>query len=462
MKTRFVIQFTDATALVACYQRKQRDWARVSVAEHPCGFSHLPRDSSDLVPLGESVSSWLRAEYPDGLTCRLVIPASWCFIHPVDYTIAKKRDQAALYEFEQFVPVDLDALTCVVQRTDDDTALVVGALTEPLYGLLAELERGRIFVEAIYVDAMVLSASEGHAADTDGSGVILLDDRHMTFAGFNHTSDGPVVVRSVVLPSESGFVSADQVVTAIAILPVSFPHWHVLDLSSGEQVRRVRDVLAEAGLGVTRTSRDESVQRILDAAAKSGHDVDLRRDSLSFSGRWASVRRRLTACLATLLVLLAVLGFKFRIDNSVVAKSIDGLVPIRNGIYVQAFPGQAPPPEAALRLRSERIKLEGLTDRGDTKSDIQSGNGLQLFELMHDILNQIPGDLKIAISEVLLDERTVSFTGRTTSHGQAGRLVSALNQIPAISAEPPNTKLRKDKTVDFRINARVQRAPTND
>ena len=462
MNTRFVIQLTDATTFVARYERRQRDWERVSVAEHQGGFSHLPRDSTDLVPLGENVSSWLLGEFPDGFTCRLVIPASWCFIHSVDYTLGRKRGRAALYEFEQFVPVDLDALTCVVQRTDDETALVVGALTEPLSGLLAELERGRIFVEAIYVDALVLSACEVQETETDGSGIILLDESHMTFAGFNHTSDGPVVVRCVVLSSESRSAAADHVVTAIDILPVSFRHWHVLDLSSGDEVCMVRDVLAEAGFDATGASRAESLQRVLDAAANHGHEGDLRRDKLSFSGRWASVRRRLTACLGTLLVLLVVIGFKFRIDNTVVARGIDALVPIRNDIYLQAFPGLTPPPEAALRLRSERIKLEGLTDRGDKKTDIQWGNGLRLFELMHDILNQLPDDLKLAISEILLDERTVSFTGRTTSHGQAGQLVHALNQIPAISADPPNTKLRKDHTVDFRINARVQRTPTNE
>lgn len=462
MNTRFVIQLTDTMAFVARYERKQRDWAGVSLAEHQGGFSHLPRESTDLVPLGENVSAWLRAEFPDGFTCRLVIPASWCFIHSVDNKVGKKRRQAALYEFEQFVPVDLDALTCVVQRATDDTALVVGALTEPLSGLLAELERGRIFVEAIYVDALVLSACDVQENDTDGSGIILLDDSHMTLTGFNHTSDGPVVVRSVVLPSESRSAAVDHVVTAIDILPLSFHHWHLLDLSSGDEVCSVQDVLAEAGFGATRASRAESVGRLLDAAANHGHEVDLRRDKLSFSGRWVSVRRRLTACLGTLLVLLAVIGFKFRIDNIVVARVIDGLVPIRNDIYSQAFPGQKPPPEAALRLKSERIKLEGLTDRGDEKTEFQSGNGLQLFELMHDILNKIPDDVKLAISEILLDERTVSFTGRTTSHGQAGQLVRALNQLPAISAEPPNTKLRKDHTVDFRINARVQRTPTND
>lgn len=462
MKTRFVIQLTDTTAFVARYQRMQGEWARVSVAEHGGGFSHLPREATDLVPLGENVGSWLRAEFPDGLTCRLVIPASWCFIHSVDAAIGKKREQVALYEFEQFLPVDLDALTCVVQRTDEDTALAIGALTEPLSGLLAELERSRVFVEAIYVDALVLSDCGAPETEPGGSGIILLDAGHMTLTGFNSTSDGPTVVRSVVLSSESGSSAADHVVTAIDILPVSFRHWHVLDLGSGDEVCRVRDVVAEAGFGATCTFRAESAQRLLDAAATDGHEVDLRRDRLSFPGRWASVQRRLTACLATVLVLLVVIGFKFRIDNTVVARGIDALVPIRNEIYAQAFPGQTPPPEAALRLRSERIKLEGLTHQGDEKTEIRSGNGLQLFELMHEILNQLPDDLKIAISEILLDERALSFKGRTTSHGQAGKLVHALNQIPTISAEPPNTKLRKDQTVDFRINARVQRTPTND
>lgn len=462
MNSRYVLQLTDEAAFVARYERKRRDWARASLAEHGCGFRHLPREPSDLIPLVESISAWIRAEFPEGFNCRLVIPASWCFIHAVDGAIGKNREKAALYEFEQFVPVDLDALTCVVQRIDDESDLVVGTLTEPLRSLLDELERSGVFVEGIFVDALLASGNDVPNSETDGFGFILQDAGHVTITGINSAGTAPAVVRSMVLADGLNAVAAGHVVTAIDTMPNSVSSWQLLDIGGGENEDGAWGVLKNDDSGTTRVSREESIRQLLDAVASDHQALDLRCNSLCFSGRWSSVQRRLSTCVCSLLVLLALIGIKFRVDNAAVGRGIASLQPIRNEIYMQAFPGQLPPPEAALRLRAERIKLEGLTDRGGSKTDVHSGDGLELFEIMHDILEQLPSDLKLSISEVLLDERTLSFTGRTTSHGKAGEVVHALNQIPSITAEPPNTKLRKDKTVDFRINARVERSPSSD
>lgn len=126
--------------------------------------------------------------------------------------------------------------------------------------------------------------------------------------------------------------------------------------------------------------------------------------------------------------------------------------------YAAAFAGASPPPGAAIRLRSERIKLQGLTGT-DHSSPVLNTAGLIAFELLHAATAAIPPGMKLNLSEVIIEEDELRFAGQTTSHEAAGDWVSALNQAGTLTAEPPRTKLRPDKTVDFRI--RATRATTN-
>ena len=48
---------------------------------------------------------------PNEMVARLIIPASWCLIHQVELHDDRWDEQAAAFEFEQLVSVDLEKLT---------------------------------------------------------------------------------------------------------------------------------------------------------------------------------------------------------------------------------------------------------------------------------------------------------------------------------------------------------------
>jgi hypothetical protein len=147
------------------------------------------------------------------------------------------------------------------------------------------------------------------------------------------------------------------------------------------------------------------------------------------------------------------MGIHLRVERTSYAATIDHLTARRTQIYQRAFPEKAVPPGAALRLRSECIKLEGLTERATIETPDLKPSSLETFDLLHDVTAAIPADLKLHVNEIQVDDRGIRLAGQTTSHTAAGKLVQELSAIPSLTVEPPRTKLRKDRTVDFRIRA---------
>ena len=149
------------------------------------------------------------------------------------------------------------------------------------------------------------------------------------------------------------------------------------------------------------------------------------------------------------------LACHFHIQSSKHADTAERLRGRCGEVYRSATSSRTVPPAAGLRLRSERIKLEGLTDVDDTMSDTRA-SGLASLELLHAITANMPPKVKLHVNEVLLDEAGVRLSGQTTSHNAAGEIVQKLNGVAGLAVDPPRTKLRRDKTVDFRMHARRQ------
>lgn len=461
MNERFVIQVTDTATFVARYKRHNREWASAAVSEYAHGFRHLPRDPTDLDDYAEQLATWLRTDFPAGLTCRLVIPASWCFIHPVEFDAGRKPEQAAIFEFEQFLPLDLDETTCTACKPDCGPALVVGVVTEPIRSLLATLEQCDVFVESVQVDALFTDGVGETTQEAGAVGRLLIDESHATVAIFGSASAAPTVVRSVVTDSQDASAATRHVVDTLVTSPLPCNEWQVLSLHGDDGQSDVTTALLQSGFNAVELPSRESIQRTLDGAAMRDPAINLRRGELTYAGRWSSVQRRGVTCLAALALLLVAFGVKLRIENIRIAHGLDELRPKRSEIYAQVYPGETVPPEAALRLRSERIKLEGLTDDGRDTGIKSSDNGLALFSWLSGIVEQISADLKVNVTEILVDRRSVRLSGRTTSHGKAGELVQAINNVPPLAADPPQTKLRQDRTVDFRINAKPMGASSD-
>ena len=117
-----------------------------------------------------------------------------------------------------------------------------------------------------------------------------------------------------------------------------------------------------------------------------------------------------------------------------------------------------------LRSREEHTDTSELWRR-DARTDLDTGrdadhvlktNGRQPLELLLRLTEHIPPNLKLHVTNIVVDDTNFKIVGQTTDHGAAGHLVQALNEMTGCEVDPPRTKLRKDRTVEFQIRARMR------
>ncbi|MGD2111015.1 MAG: hypothetical protein PVI86_16685 [Phycisphaerae bacterium] len=458
MDAAFAILLTDRRAYVAGFEREQHEWVRTSLEELDVDLPVLPQEATELTSIAGELAQRIRSEHPDGLTCRLIVPASWCLTHTVRPPPKQRSKQAAAFEFEQYLPVDLEELTCCSKRTSRTTALVMGVFTASLRAFLDTLHESDIIVESVSLDVMAVASDRANDEGDRAPGVILVDDTRMTIALHHDRAHGVCDFRSSPILTDGPEAVLRQQALMAAYCEGSFPsNWRVFTLAQATDcAETLATTLRRADGQVKVYSREESVHRLLHSAIGRDDVVDLRTDKLAYAGRWTRVVQRATGCAIAAAVLLLALGLQLRVDNLSYAATMDEFGALRTRVYGQAFPGEPAPPGAALRLRSECIKLEGLTERTVIETSDLRPNSLGTFDLLHDVTSAIPANLRLYVNEILVDDRGIRLAGQTTSHAAAGELVQQLNAIEKLVVDPPRTKLRKDQTVDFRIRAERQ------
>jgi hypothetical protein len=150
---------------------------------------------------------------------------------------------------------------------------------------------------------------------------------------------------------------------------------------------------------------------------------------------------------------MLLIGTSLRIDNRRYETAASELRPLGEAAYTRVFPDAVVPVGASLRLRSERISVEGLTQGSGPGVAAVRDSALETFQLLHAVTANVPPEVKLHVDEITLDSQGLKLAGRTTSHHAAGELVRTLNLNTDLSVAPPRTKLRTDKTVDFSIRA---------
>ncbi len=449
MESSHVLYITDSSAYLAqCHGRDPATVAPLVEAQEP-HCAHLPRTPEDLRSLAEQLGTRLRSDHPEGLVCRLVIPSSWCLVHFIRLDTDKWNEQTALFEFEQYLPVDLDELTCVLQRHGRNAALVVAVFTEALRSFFDELDRHAVHVEAATVDVTLIEPGE-----QPGSGAVLLDTQREVYVSF---SDGdPAITAACAMTRHAEDETNPDLLhrtAAEAGLGRTHEHWQLYCLiGDGDNARSAADD-ANATSPVTLLPPEQTVAAICHAAT-APQVCDLRQDQLAYSGRWETLRTQGLRTAVALAVLLIALSLGFRIQNHTYGRAIGELRSQKQALYATVYPGESVPPSAALRLRSERIKLEGLTNGTKQTAMPGSEHGLHTLALMSDLVRQIPSQVRLRLDELSADDRGMKLVGGTRAHSDAGLLVQAFNELDALAADPPRTKKNKDSTVGFRVQIR--------
>lgn len=456
MTAASVICFTDERAIVAQRDLRTKRSLRQVEYEYHAEPPVLPQTSDELLPLAGSLVSRVREDFPTGLTCRLVIPSSWCFLHDVSLPTPRGNEQAAIYAFERSVPAELERLTCASWPVAPRRALVAGVFPEPFRGLLEHMEREGVFVDGLTTNAALLLNGSRSISDTHNhSGTLLVDARHIVVLGPLAAAGSPADAGSgvrilLVEGAEDARIAHELAVTMSLVSGCR--NWRAYRLNEASYFDSCTDALSEWGFSVDSVGPPETVTALLEQGLEGDTGPDLQRDGLASTARWNPLRRQISRCLVALTVLFVALGVHLHLDKRAYTGALRSHRSVRDEIYQSVFPDSEVPPAAALRLRSERIKLEGLTENVPADTASLGFSSMQVLYLLREVTSRVPDDLRLRLDELLVDPKTVRISGKTSSHSEAGRLVKSLNSVPDFAFGPPQTRLLADRTVEFRIH----------
>lgn len=78
---------------------------------------------------------------------------------------------------------------------------------------------------------------------------------------------------------------------------------------------------------------------------------------------------------------------------------------------------------------------------------------LQSVDAQRSVVDVIPEDIRIMLTNANLDGRQLTLRGQTAEHRDAERIVEAVNRIGGWTANPPRTTRLKTEGVEFSILA---------
>ena len=136
------------------------DWGvTVKIPAGPLGRAEtqpLPTSATSLAfdELAEAVLAALGRLDASNHTATLVIPSSWCYVHR--FEVAQRRPTRTLlaYALEEYLPLEIESLTCDFIRTATGAHIGVAIETERIRPLLDTLASKHIHVEHVTLDVL--------------------------------------------------------------------------------------------------------------------------------------------------------------------------------------------------------------------------------------------------------------------------------------------------------------------
>lgn len=453
MQAQFIILIGDGQVRIS-RSSADREGRSSVVAEFPHHANFLPRRGQDLAELAGQLTGTLESHLPSGARGRMIIPAGWCLIHQIQVPETDARGAGAAFEFEQYATVPLEELTCCSWQIDKSTSLVVAVCTEPMQRLLAAIERSGFTVECVSVDLCVL-AVKPYPGSGASKGLLHLDEHHASLSLMDGGAQPSRIIRTLRVPQEGG---VDHVRTHVAqsleILGQSVADWQLVSTGNRWSADELARMIPEHSRTTQQLDVDCAVSHIADEARLRNDLLNLRVGSLQSSRKWRPLSKQLERCAQCALILLVVLTLRWVREGARYAAAGENLHSEQMQLYQRVFPDSPLPSGSALRLQSERIKLEGLTERDGIGESPAGIGGMEAFALLHELTDRLPRSARLSVEEVVLERDAVRVAGLTTSHQVAGDWVRQLNESPILRADPPRTKLQADATVEFRVQVK--------
>jgi hypothetical protein len=186
----------------------------------------------------------------------------------------------------------------------------------------------------------------------------------------------------------------------------------------------------------------------LAAVAGGAPLLDLRTGALARS-RCTETRRLARHCVAAALALALASAVAIHVQRHRLEQAIARVDAQRLQIYRGVFPdAERLPPGAALRLASERIRLEALTRPSQRGAE----EGLAPLAGLREFVATLPQETRILLLEARLDARQWSLRGQTVEHRDAERIAEALGKVRGIRAHSPRTTRHSSGGVEFTVS----------
>lgn len=437
MRSNWMIQITDGEIRVANVPDRarrlacltgcvQRDESAVHFAQASIKQDDMTNPATDL---SEQIVQTVRRATSQTIDATLIIPSSWCYIQRFDLPQRRPNRTALEFALEEFLPVEIENVTCEFLRCGANAWIGVAIETARLKPVLSQLQVDGIHVERITLD--VLEA----ASLLEASRVIWVDQLH--YAELALTDVGPSVL---------GVTRSNTGLTEFAAQPPS------TDESVGGIETVICGALPEcvAGRFPDYLDQESRLPRIRPNPIRTLEEFSLARGGLAPAHRNSRRLQALKAgAIAASLALLVVAGAQV-LHRAQLNIRLGQINDWEQSLYQQVFPDQPVPAGVALRLSSERRRLEGLTQitGGSVASTANA------IDCLRELVAALPNDLRLSIQELRIDGNDVTLRGVSRDPSQAERLTQALSGSGKLQAESPRTDRTREGGVQFFAHAR--------
>lgn len=396
----------------------------------------------DADALAESVVSCLNEVEPLSPSINLVIPLSWCFFHVLERPAQRNADQALSFAFENYLPVSLEELTCTFVPMATNRVLALGVPTAQTQRLIAAVEQRDVEIAHLVVDVVSLIASS--AKQESNQCTIVIDSSSARFGAFGSKESVPLV----------GFITASNEPGAETTLDhqlkqrgiESLDPWRILNLDEATNAKGIQSFSPKEQASFV---SGEAAVEIIAQSARLSHAGDLRTGALASPGRWNAVIRLARHCTLLLAASLAIAVVGLHTRLRVTDAQLQQVLAEQSEVYGQVFSQQSAPTGAAMRLASERIRMEALTRKQATKTD---SHGAPL-DVLREFVAQLPADVRITLQEARIDDKQMALRGLTAEHRDAERIAESLHKLPGVDVRPPRTRRLETGGVEFSIAA---------
>jgi type II secretory pathway component PulL len=461
MNDRAAVIITSTYVAATRLRRRRGRWAINGVHRVPCNLAPGPADDGSEADLAGAVLEATRDAGAVRMPADVIVPSTWCFVRRLDWPDQRFRETTAAYQLEEFIPVTLEEVTCAFARDRSRRVWAVATPTNRLKHLLEQLETAQVPVEHVRVD-LFAALAEMDSSKSGPTWLILSDARRAALAFRKEPLQLPDAVRTVYLPqSPADGCPERQIALTEAVTGLQAVARVTCDLQADLQP----DGPESAGNALTRdvpcavadTDGSLHLADLLLSTARHPEQLDLRTGPLAAPNRFDAVLRRASRCALLLALLLVALIADAHWQRADCRRLLADVRQQQSRLYQEMLPNRPVPLGPAMRLASERKRLEALTKPArpsPNPTDERTALRLELLEDLRDFVARLPGDVRIRLLELTLDAEQLTLRGQTADHRDAERIAEAVSTVEEFSVRPPRTSRLKSGAVEFAIHAR--------